>query len=74
MLMSVKWQPLLKENLLLCVPRNLPCRDLLDVRGYGEPVGEVKTDLEKLVEELAFVLASLEEKNTMVELARLVLS
>ena len=50
------------------------CRDLLDVRGNGEPVGEVKTDLEKLVEELVFALACLEEKNTMVELVRPVLS
>ena len=50
------------------------CWDLLDVRGYGEPYGEVKTDLEKLVEELVFVLTSLEEKDTMVELVRPVLS
>ena len=50
------------------------CRDLLNVRGYGEPVGELNTDIEKLVEELVFVLTSLQEKDTMVELARLVLS
>ena len=61
-----------REFALVCSPRAI-CRDLLVVRGCRKPVGEVNI-LGKVGRRIGFELTSLEEEDTMVGLARLVLS